>query len=172
MQQIDARELWRELGPAYFRELSTFGAMQDAVLLNMLIAGRVLQLERGEILYTLGERTGFFYIVIRGSINNFVPGQDGSMVLSRHHEPGDDLGFVHMISLNNRTATAIAEEDAVILEVSIEQFFVLHEQEPDAFGLLLLNLTRGMARTIIRMADKIVELDKKLYMISTISPKQ
>ncbi|MNG16003.1 DNA-binding transcriptional dual regulator Crp [compost metagenome] len=145
--------------------------MQDAVLLSMLIAGRVLQLERGEVLYNLGDRTGVFYIVIRGSINNFVPGQEGSMVLSRHHEPGDDLGFVHMISLNNRTATAIAEEDAVILEVSIEQFFVLHEQEPDAFGLLLLNLTRGMARTILRMADKIVEMDKKLYVLSDINLK-
>ncbi|MFG0396598.1 cyclic nucleotide-binding domain-containing protein [Pseudomonas sp. zbq_4] len=160
MQQIDAQDLWRKLGPAYFRELSTFGAIQDAVLLNMLLSCRVLQLNSGEVLYSLGDRTGFFYIVLQGSINNFIPGQDGTMVLSRHHEPGDDLGFVHMISLSDRTATAIAEEDAVILEISIEQFFMLHEQEPDAFGLILLNLARGMARTILRMADKLVELDK------------
>lgn len=114
MQQIDAQDLWRKLGPAYFRELSTFGAIQDAVLLNMLLSCRVLQLNSGEVLYSLGDRT----------------------------------------------ATAIAEEDAVILEISIEQFFMLHEQEPDAFGLILLNLARGMARTILRMADKLVELDK------------
>lgn len=50
MQQIDAQDLWRKLGPAYFRELSTFGAIQDAVLLNMLLSCRVLQLNSGEVL--------------------------------------------------------------------------------------------------------------------------
>ncbi|MFJ4353936.1 Crp/Fnr family transcriptional regulator [Pseudomonas sp. NPDC089428] len=163
MQQVDASEIWRDLGSAYFRELSTFGAMQDAVLLKMLTTGRVLQLKSGEVLYSVGEKTAYFYIVLQGSINNFIPGQDGSMVLSRHHEPGDDLGFVHMISLNDRTATAIAEQDTVILEISIEQFFELHQTAPEAFGVLLLNLARGMARTIIRMADKIAELDKRIY---------
>ncbi|WEZ86617.1 cyclic nucleotide-binding domain-containing protein [Pseudomonas sp. NyZ480] len=163
MQQVNASQIWQDLGPGYFRELSTFGAIQDAVLLNMLTAGRVLQLKSGEVLYSVGDRTAYFYIVLQGSINNFIPGQDGSMVISRHHEPGDDLGFVHMISLSNRTATAIVEQDAVILEISIEQFFELHQQEPEAFGLLLLNLARGMARTIVRMADKVAELDKKFF---------
>lgn len=171
MQQIDALALWQDLGPAYFRELSTFGGLQDAVLLNLLTAGRVLQLGHSEVLYTLGERTESFYIVLRGSINNYVPGQEGGMVLSRHHEPGDDMGFVHMISLNNRTAIAIAEQDATILEISIGQFFLLHEQEPDAFGLLLLNLTRGMARTIITMAGTIAEMDKKLHMLARANPR-
>ncbi|MCY1372908.1 hypothetical protein D9M69_601470 [compost metagenome] len=76
------------------------------------------------------------------------------------------MGFVHMISLNNRTATAIVEQDAIILEISIGQFFQFHEQEPDAFGLLLLNLSRGMARTIIAMAGTIAEMDKKLHLLA------
>lgn len=166
MQQIDALALWHELGPAYFRELSTFGGMQDSVLQGLLTAGRVLQLGHGEMLYMLGDRTESFYIVLRGSINNYVPGLERGMVLSRHHEPGDDMGFVHMISLNNRTATAIVEQDATILEISIGQFFQFHEQEPDAFGLLLLNLSRGMARTIIAMAGTIAEMDKKLHLLA------
>ena len=167
MQQVIASEIWRDLSPAYFRELSTFGAIQDAVLLKILEAGRILKLDCGDVLYSVGDRTACFYIVIIGSINNFILGQDGSKVLSRHHDAGDDLGFVHMISLNGRTATAIAEDDAVVLEISIELFFELHEQEPEAFGLLLLNLARGMARTILKMADKIAELDKKLFSVTS-----
>lgn len=166
MQHIDGFELWQKLGAVYFRELSTFGALQDDFLLKMLTSGRVLLLDRGEVLYSVGDRTAFFYIVLKGSINNFIPGQDGAMVISRHHESGDDLGFVHMISLSDRTATAIAEEDTTILEISIEQFYQLHEEEPEAFGLLVFNLARGMARTIIRMADKLAELDKKLFQLS------
>ena len=82
MQQINVLALWRELGPAYLRELSTFGAMSDRVLLNLLTGGRVLQLSRDEVLYKLGERTESFYIVLQGSINNYVPGQEGGRIRS------------------------------------------------------------------------------------------
>ncbi|MFF7062667.1 cyclic nucleotide-binding domain-containing protein [Pseudomonas sp. NPDC008258] len=162
MKKIDPLILWRKLGPAYFNELSTFGAIQNTALIHILKSGRILQLNSGETLYSLGDRTGVFYIVIRGSVDNYIPRKDGSMVVSRHHGPGDDLGFVHMISLSNRTATAVAKENAIILEISIEQFYMLHEQEPETFGLMLLNLARGMARTILRMADKIATLDNQI----------
>ena len=45
MQKLDAREFWQAQTPEYFRELSTFGAIPDDVILRMLEDGSVLKLD-------------------------------------------------------------------------------------------------------------------------------
>ncbi len=163
MREIDALEFWQTQGPDYFRELSTFGALQDEVILRLLQGGRVIRLDAGEQLYTVGEPSDTFYIVLSGTVHTSMPRRDGGWTLARCHEPGDDMGFVPMIALRDRPARTMAEVDSVVLEVSSGQFLELHQQEPDAFGVILLNLVRGMARAIISMASVLAEQDSQLH---------
>lgn len=163
MREIDALEFWQAQGSAYFSELSTFGAMPEEVVLRLLQDGRVIALSEGEELYAAGERSDAFYIVLSGTISTCIPRKGGGWVLARSHNPGDDLGFVPMIALTNRPAGARAEGEAVVLEINCGQFLQLHQQEPDAFGLMLLNLVRGMARAIIEMAKTLAVQDDQLH---------
>ncbi|WP_190294929.1 cyclic nucleotide-binding domain-containing protein [Marinobacter sp. R17] len=163
MREIDALEFWQAQGSAYFRELSTFGALQDDVVLQLLRQGRLIALETGEKLYDIGERSEAFYIILTGSVSTYMPRNDGGFTLARCHKPGDDMGFVPMIALTNRPASTMADEPSVVLEITCGQFLDLHQQQPDAFGLMLLNLVRGMARAIINMAVMLEEQDSELH---------
>ena len=67
-----------------------------------------------------------------------IPSRLVSGIIEPLHKPGDDMGFVPMFALTDRPANAKAQADAVLFEISSGQFFGLHQQEPDAFGLMLL----------------------------------
>lgn len=162
MQNIDGRHYWHMREPAYFSALSTFGAMPETVIRRLLEKGRVLKLQKGERLYDAGERSDSFYVVLEGDVNTYMPGEEGGWTLARLHKPGDDMGFVPMIALTDRPGKTVAETDAVVLEITSGQFFDLHQQEPDAFGLMILNLVRGMARAVINMANMLEEQDREL----------
>ncbi|PHQ15956.1 hypothetical protein CLH61_07405 [Marinobacter profundi] len=170
MRDIDALDYWHQQGPAYFRDLSSLGALPDEVILRLLQEGRVISLDAGDSLYAVGDRSDAFYIVLAGKVGTWMPRRDGGWTLARCHEPGDDMGFVPMIALSNRPATTRADEDSVVLEISCGHFLNLHQQEPDAFGLMLLNLVRGMARSIINMASMLAEQDFELHQTYSRSP--
>ncbi|MFC6671747.1 Crp/Fnr family transcriptional regulator [Marinobacterium aestuariivivens] len=162
MKEIDAQALWQARGPAFFRELSTFGALSDRVVRRILVEGRVLQLDRGEVLYRAGDAVQSFYVVLRGSLSMYVCDED-HYALARRHLQGEQLGFVPMIGLHDHTATAVgAEDETLLVEISADQFYELHVSEPDDFGLLLLNLAREMARAIGALSRTIVELSLQM----------
>lgn len=83
--------------------------------------------------------------------------------ITRYHGEGSQLGFVAMIGLHTRVGTAVAREDALVVEISADQFLELHLSEPDAFGLLLLNLSREMARGIGELNRIIVQLSMQQH---------
>ncbi|MBV1788212.1 cyclic nucleotide-binding domain-containing protein [Marinobacterium sp. D7] len=159
MKVIDAREYWQAQGTAYFQELSAFGALPERVVHRLLLDGRLISLAAGETLYTSGDPAASFFIVLQGVINNYMPRKDGGRVFARRHEPGDDMSFIPMIALCDRPSIAIAEEASVVVEISSDQFLVLHQQEPDAFGLMLINLVRGTARAFLVLARMLADLD-------------
>ena len=171
MRENDALDYWQSLGPDYCRELSTFGALPDESVLRMLKKGRVISLETREKLYSVGERSDAFYIVLSGRMNSWMPRRDGGWTLARCHEPGDDMGFVPMIALVDRPATTTAEVDSVVLEITSSQFLDLQQSEPDVFGLMLLNLVRGMARTVITMVSMLAEQDTQLHKVYAKAPR-
>ncbi|GGB80632.1 hypothetical protein GCM10011352_02910 [Marinobacterium zhoushanense] len=159
MKIIDARDYWQAQGVTHFRELSTFGALPERVVHRLLLDGRVISLDAGETLYSSGEPAGSFFIVLQGAVNNYMPRPDGGRVLARRHEPGDDMSFIPMIALCDRPSIAVAEVESVVVEISSDQFLMLHQQEPEAFGLMLINLVRGTARAFIVLARMLADLD-------------
>lgn len=171
MLEKDALDYWNGQGSDYFRELSTFGALPDDAVLRMLKAGRIIGLKSGERLYSMGERSDAFYIVLSGKMNSWMSRQDGGWTLARCHEPGDDMGFVPMIALVDRPATTVAEEDSVVLEISSGHFLDLQQREPEVFGVMLMNLVRGMARTVITMVSVLAEQDSQLHKVYPKAPK-
>ncbi|WP_193161196.1 cyclic nucleotide-binding domain-containing protein [Microbulbifer hainanensis] len=158
METVDALALWQQFGPAYFRELSTFGALPEDVILSLLTNGRAIRLNKGEVLYSVGDKSESFFVVLSGTIDTNEERNGNRGALVRRHRAGDDLGFVPMIALIDRPGSATAQTDSIVVEISSEQFLKLHQQNPDAFGLLLLNLARGMARAVLKAGNTLAEL--------------
>ncbi|MBV1787353.1 Crp/Fnr family transcriptional regulator [Marinobacterium sp. D7] len=161
MKVLDAQALWDDLGALYFRELSTFGALPDSVVLHVLRGGRVLQLDQGDTLYRENERTDSFFVVLRGVVNLYSLQEGGNRILVRQNPAGTNIGFAAMISLTPHVVSAVAAESATVVEIDSRQFSLLHEEEPEAFGILLLNLTRDIARTLMKLGVRIIELESR-----------
>lgn len=158
MKSVDGETLLQTLGPEYFRELSSFGALSDRVVRRLLCEGEIFQLDQGEVVYRAGDRTDSFYVVLRGAMNLYVA-DNLFHALTRPHLCGEEFGFVTMIGLHDRTATAVAAQaDTLVVKVSADQFYELHVSEPDEFGLLLLNLAREMARAVGTLSRTILQL--------------
>ncbi len=160
MKTIDGQALWHSLGAVHFREMSTFGALPDTTVQRLLAEGQVRLLDKGDVLFRAGDRVYSFFVVISGRLAMYICA-DEQHAFSRHHIRGEEVGFVAMIGLHDRVATAVAAEETLVVEISSDQFFELHISEPEAFGLLLLNLSREMARGICKLSSIIVQMSRQ-----------
>lgn len=156
MKTIAGDELWQQWGADYFRALSTFGALQDSTIYSLLQTGKVMELSRGEVLYRPSDKTVGFYVILKGTIALYMHHHDRD-ALTRMYRTGEQLGFVDMIGLHDRWSTSVAQEPTVLVDISTDQFYELHLSAPDDFGLLMINLSREMARTVITLAEVIVD---------------
>jgi len=154
MKILEASEVVDRLGIPYLKELSTFGALSENVILGLLQRGRIEQLEKGEYIAHFGEEAADFQVVLKGVLA-YYKRFEGHDVLTRHFKQGEQLGFDEMIGLIARNGTDVAAEDSVILNISSGQFYNLHVEYPGEFGVFMINLARELAREIEMLEDVI-----------------
>jgi len=147
MEILDATETIERLGMAGLNELSTFGALSNGVIENLLCNGVIRRYERGEFVTRLDEVAEEFQVVLKGCMA-YYKHFDGRDVLTRHFRQGEQMGFDQMIGLVKLNGTDVAVEECLVLDISSEQFFKLHVEFPADFGLLMINLSRELAREI------------------------
>lgn len=156
MEILEASELIEKLGLPYFRELSTFGALSDEVIVDLLTHGTITHFEKGEYLARYSGAATKFHVVLQGKVAYYrhCAGQD---VLTRYFRPGEQMGFDLMIGLMPYNGTDVSVEDSQILAISKAQFYDLHVNYPADFGLLMINLARELSREIAMLEDVIGE---------------
>ncbi len=156
MKTVDGCALIDKLGMDCLRQVSVFGALSEDGIAFLMTRGRVLQLDAGEVLYQPGDRGDCFYVVLQGVLS-FHQLHEGRLAHVRDVEMGEEVGFCAMIALHDRVGRPVAAGPCLVLEVTSAQFYDLHEERPTDFGLLLLNLARGMARTLRDVSDHVAE---------------
>lgn len=154
MEILDATETIEMLGFDYLNELSTFGALSNDAIVNLLQNGVIKHLARGEYVTRLNQVASEFQVLLRGRIA-FYKCFEGRDVLTRHFNQGEQIGFDLMIGLLTHNGTDVAVEDSILLDISSEQFHKLHVDFPADFGLLMINLSRELAREIEILEDVI-----------------
>jgi CRP-like cAMP-binding protein len=154
MKILDASEVIESLGLPHLRELATFGALPDEVILDLLSRGTIRQFKRGEYVTRHSQIASDFQIVLRGK-TAFYKHYEGCDVLTRHFREGEQMGFDLMIGLIPHDGTDVAVEDCLVLDVGSDQFYQLHVDFPAEFGLLMINLARELSREIEMLEDVI-----------------
>ena len=156
MQTLDSSQVYDQFGLDYLKQASTFGALSDDGIKYLFEQGRVLRLEMNELLFKVDDPGNRFYVILQGSFR-FFKHHHGKRRYIRDHVFGEELGFIAMIALHDRRGSAQAAEESMVLEISSFLFNQLHKSLPTDFGLLLLNLARGMARRIRELNNMLVE---------------
>jgi signal-transduction protein with cAMP-binding, CBS, and nucleotidyltransferase domain len=154
MKILDAAETIDSLGVDFLKELSTFGALSEEAIVDMMANGVIRQYSRGEYITRLEQIAQEFQVLLRGKVAFYKSFSDCA-VLTRTFNQGEQLGFDLMIGLTRHQGTDVMLEDSLLLDVSSEQFFKLRIDFPADFGLLMINLSRELAREIEILEDVI-----------------
>ncbi|WP_421870511.1 Crp/Fnr family transcriptional regulator [Motiliproteus sp.] len=152
MKSLVGVEVLQQLGIDYVRDASTLGALSEQALNYLFRNGELIFLEKDDVLFRLGDGADCFHVVLQGSIRLVKPRRDGRIAHIRDYPFGHEIGFVAMIGLHGRIGNALANEPSCLLRVSYGLFDALHDELPNDFGILLLNLSREMSRRL-RDAD-------------------
>jgi signal-transduction protein with cAMP-binding, CBS, and nucleotidyltransferase domain len=127
--------------------LSTFGALSNEVIAELLHNGVIHHYKKGEYVTHVEQIADSFQIVLHGCIA-FYRHFDDCDVLTRCFRQGEQMGFDQMIGLLMQNGTDVAVEESMVVDVSSAQFSRLHVDFPADFGLLMINLARELAREI------------------------
>jgi CRP-like cAMP-binding protein len=147
MKILAADETIDKLGWDCLNELSTFGALSNDVIIELLHKGVIRHYRKGEYLTRLNQVAEDFQVVLSGCLA-YYRRFEGCDVLTRQFGQGEQVGFDLMIGLLNHNGTDVAQQESLVLDISREQFFKLHVDFPADFGLLMINLARELAREI------------------------
>lgn len=157
MRQTGGELVLEELGLEHLKNAAVLGALSDQAIKYLLINGRIKKVKKGETLIESGSTTNSFYIVLKGSIG-YYQAVDGHLQHIYNFHYGESLGFVSMIALTPWPGKTEANVDSLVLEVTSDLFYQLHCEIPLDFGVLLINLSRELARKILYLSDQVAKL--------------
>ncbi len=154
MELMSTEQLLKNHELSSFTNASVFGALPKALILWLLQNGKIYFLAKGENLFTQGQHGDSFNVILEGQISYYKFHEDRYAYI-REYNTGEQIGFMSMIALHNRVGRAEAHQDTITLEIDCDLFHDFHNHAPLEFGILMMNLARGMARTL-RSVDNIL----------------
>ena len=125
---------------------------------------RSLMIERhfakGEAVFRSGDAGDSMFVLLRGQIGIWLPAahREGDAPRGRRlisFAPGVVFGDMGLLAGAARSADAIAEDDAVVLELRREQYERLVADHPAVFGKLLLNISLLLASRVRSLSDEL-----------------
>lgn len=158
MKTVLAKESQYDISPAHLKEGSIFGALSEPSIQFLLNEGVLHKVTKGDEIFSYGSKGGSFHTVLYGKLD-FYKQHGDKKLRTRTICFGEAIGFVSMIALHERVGSLCAIEDSLLLEISSQLFSDFHDQYPFDFGILLMNLSRDMARTIRVLSNALVESD-------------
>jgi CRP-like cAMP-binding protein len=130
---------------AALRCTALFGGLADEEL-NALAARSVERgLLREEVLFVAGEEARGLYVVVVGSVRAFRAGADGREQVIHTERAGATLAEVPMFDNGTYPATAVADEDSVLLFIAREDVRAVCREHPGV-ALAALELLAGRLR--------------------------
>lgn len=156
MKILDGQKLLAESGAAHFKTGSTMGALSDEAVQFLLCHGRILSLEDGETLFHTGDPADSFFVVLQGWLDAFRESHSAEVPILTFAF-GEQVGYVSMIGLFPRLGDARAHGSTVLLQISSDVFYQMHEELPFDFGILMLNLSREMARGFSKITTHLID---------------
>ena len=160
MQQVESAPILEQLGIERLQQASTFGALSAEAIRFLMLKGKVFEVAAGECLFKTGEPADSFFVALSGGLDYYLRHDHSDQyVLIRKCEFGDQMGYVSMMGLEPRLGVARLSSPGLMLEINSELFYQLHLEHPSDFGILMLNLSRDMARVVRLIGKRLAELE-------------
>src|SRR5215211_5095280 len=111
----------------------------------------LVRLGEGETLFRAGEPGESLYLVRAGEVELSIQDNVGQKITLDTARPGDFFGEIALLDAGPRTATAVALDDAELIELDRDDLLLLFQRKPDA----ALHMLAAMGR-MTRKADALL----------------
>lgn len=135
-----------------------FGGVDDAALdqlARLLIARDV---PANEAVFREGESGRSMFIVQTGEVVALQEAASAPFVKLMRFRPGDFFGETTLIEMQPRLFTAIAEQDARVLELKSLHLYALYQRDVHAYVMVLQNINRELCRRLRRASQRVSRL--------------
>lgn len=161
MKLISYQDIQADINSQTLKNGSICAALSKEAIDYLLGNGEIYRAENGDVVFEFGTEGDGFFIVCQGCLDFYKVHNN----VCRHNREigfGEEIGFLSMIALRDRTGNAIAQKDTILLKVPAELFSKLHQEYPFDFGIMTLNLARDMARVLHKISNDLVEVSLKI----------
>jgi CRP/FNR family transcriptional regulator, cyclic AMP receptor protein len=142
----------------YLRQKMLFLGLSDAQLQAIASVVRSRTFRQGEVVVRRGQLDDALYVIERGSVELRVPSADGSgervtAVFEKgsyvdEGYAGDFFGEFSLVDLEPWSATAMARERTVLLELKRDDLYELFSRDIDLQIGMVLNIARVLSRRL------------------------
>ncbi len=106
---------------------------QNMIDIDLLLAmgATYKKVAQGDIIFMEGSRCNFYYQLVSGSVKWININDDGKEYLQTVVEPGESFGELPLFDDQPYAATAIAEEDSLLIRLHQSTFHQLIQEHPE-----------------------------------------
>ncbi len=133
--------------------VASLGELPPTVLELVAAEMQSQRYERGETVVRHNDASRDFYVIISGSVRVSLVGTTGRTITYDVLPAGEMFGEVSAVDGNGRSATVVAEEEAVLGRLSSSSFLDLAARSPE-FALVIL---KRLARLNRRLTNRLFE---------------
>lgn len=135
-----------------------FGGIHEQALELLIQNSPEIIINKGEYFFKEADPADSLFILKHGKVL-IVKGEDTYL---QSLQDGDCFGEMSVIDLNPRSASVLATEDCLALQVSQQTLFMLYEHHLAQFTLIQMNLLREVSRRLRALDEKLMRIDKEL----------
>ena len=130
-------------------KISILGGMSEAQLAKVFRVLEHVTYPAGERIFEQGENPSSIYVVLSGRVKIVADIDKNPLELVAYGE-GQCFGETSAIGIEPHSATALAVEDTRLIVLPSRALHRLYKEDPELFGLLVLNIAREACRRLHR----------------------
>lgn len=104
-------------------------------------------------LYTEGQRPKFLFYLISGKVKSYKTSEEGKEYITDLFHSGDFIGYIPLISEINYDDSAMALEDAEVLQIPMEDFLKMINTDPGIAASFIKLITKNIKQKEERLLD-------------------
>lgn len=140
--------------PDHLRGCPLFFELYDEEIEKIVKHCTVYTFETGDTIVKDGQDGNEIFVMLDGAASVRKTTARGVLVVQQL-KTGDVFGEMVLVDEKKRSADIVAEAKCYVLEIKYDEVFRLFKSEPQIFGLMILNLSRLLAKRL-RSANEFV----------------
>jgi CRP-like cAMP-binding protein len=121
---------------------------------------QTVQFKAGERVVKENTPATEIYILLSGKLKIVLNADEEPLEIVELY-PGHCVGEASVIGVQNHSATAVAEEDVHLLELSRKILMDISKYDKDLFSLLILNIARELARRLYHTDRLLLDVSRR-----------